>query len=151
VGRVLGELAPGTVVEPLARQFGWVRVRAEGWVNERELTSPDSAAPATVTIADLRADPEGMRGRAVEWEVQLLSLQTADPLRPDFARDEHYVLARGPGAEQTLLYLAVPPSLLAQVRTLPPLSRVRVSARVRTARSTPVGTPILDLLAITKP
>jgi len=120
-------------------------------VSERELSSPDSATPPAVTVADLRADPEGMRGRVVEWEVQVLSLQTADPLRPDFARDEPYLLTRGPGADQTVLYLAVPPSLLAEARTITPLSRVRVSARVRTARSAPVGTPILDLLAITKP
>ena len=71
--------------------------------------------------------------------------------RPDLAPDEPYVLARGPGRENALLYLAVPPSLIAQVRGLSPLARVIVSARVRNGHSAPVGTPLLDLLSMRKP
>ena len=64
--------------------------------------------------------------------------------------DEPYLLAKGPGSENALLYLAVPPSLLNQAKGLPPLTRVLITARVRVGRSEPVGTPILDLKSISK-
>jgi hypothetical protein len=149
-GRAAGELSKGTVVEPIARDRGWVKVRIEGWVNERDLAPADSSYVSSVTAADLRADPERMRGKTVRWEVQILSLQTADALRGDFAKDEPYLLARGPGSENAILYLAVPPSMLQEVKAIPPLTTMIITARVRTGRSEPVGTPILDLKSISK-
>jgi hypothetical protein len=149
-GRGVADLAPGAVVEPLARARGWMRVRVEGWVNERDFAPADSAFGANLSAADLRADPDGTRGKVVRWEVQILSLQAADPLRRDMARDEPYLLAKGPGTENALLYLAVPPSLLSEVKAIPPLTIVIVTARVRAGRSEPVGTPILDLKTISR-
>ena len=149
-GRVSGELPKGAIVEPMARDHGWVKVRIEGWVNERDLAPADSSYASTITAADLRAEPERMRGKTVRWEVQILSLQTADPLRSDFAKDEPYLLARGPGSENAILYLAVPPSMLQEVKSIPPLTPMIITARVRTGRSEPVGTPILDLKSISK-
>lgn len=149
-GRAVGDLAAGSVVLPLARDRGWVRVRVEGWVNERDLAPADSAFGANLTAADLRADPEGTKGKVVRWEVQTLSLQTADPLRREMARDEPYLLAKGPAGENALLYLAIPPSLLTEVKAISPLTMVIITARVRTGRSEPVGTPILDLKTITR-
>jgi hypothetical protein len=150
VGSAVGELAAGAIVQPLAHDHGWAKIRIEGWVPERELSPADSSLGSQLTAADLRADPEGTRGRTVQWEVEILSLQTADPLRRDLARDEPYLLAKGPGTENTLLYLAVPPSLLNQAKALPPLTRVLITARVRAGHSEPVGTPILDLKSISK-
>jgi SH3-like domain-containing protein len=150
VGKVLGGLTAGSSVEVVARQNGWVRVRADGWVPEKELVDRDTTVRPDVSAADLRADPQGHRGRMVQWEVEVMSLQIADPLRLALQRDEPYLLVRGPGAENTIIYLAVPQSLLAEVRALPPLSRVHVTARVRNARSEPAGTPVLDLLSIGK-
>ncbi|MFI5310238.1 MAG: SH3 domain-containing protein [Gemmatimonadales bacterium] len=149
-GRSLGDLAAGAVIQPLAREHGWTRVRVEGWVSERDLAPADSSFGAALGAADLRADPEGTRGKVVRWEVQVLSLQTADPLRTDMARDEPYLLARGPASENALLYLAVPPSLLNEVKAIPPLTRVIITARVRAGRSEPVGTPLLDLRTIAR-
>jgi SH3-like domain-containing protein len=149
-GRVSGELLKGAIVEPLARDRGWVKVRIEGWVNERDLAPADSSYASSITAADLRAEPERMRGKTVRWEVQILSLQAADPLRSDFAKDEPYLLARGPGTENAILYLAVPPSMLQEVKSIPPLTMMIITARVRTGRSEPVGTPILDLKSISK-
>lgn len=149
-GGSMGDLAAGTIVQPIAHDHGWAKVRIEGWVPERELTPADSAAGSRLTAADLRADPDGTRGKIVQWEVEVLSLQTADPLRPDLARDEPYLLAKGPGTEDALLYLAIPPSLLNQAKALAPLSRVLIIARVRVGHSEPGGTPILDLRAISK-
>lgn len=150
VGKVAGNLPAGVIAVPLARDHGWVRVRVEGWVVERDLVPTDSAFGASLTAADLRADPEGTRGKMVRWEVQVLALQVADPLRRELAADEPYLLARGPGTESALLYLAVPPSLLNEVKALPPLTYVFVTARVRSGRSEPVGTPILDLKSIAR-
>jgi SH3-like domain-containing protein len=150
-GASIGGLAPGTTVEIVARQPGWVRVRLDGWVEEGDVVAGAAAAAPGIRAADLRADPVGMKGRIVRWDVEVMALQRADPLRPELALDEPYLLARGPGAENVVLYLAVPPKLLAEARAIPPLTRVTVTARVRSGRSEPAGTPILDLLTIERP
>lgn len=146
-GASTGALNPGTAVEIVGRQPGWVRVRVDGWVPEGDVLAGGDAVPA-IRAADLRADPAGMKGRIVRWEVEVMALQHADPLRRELAPDEPYLLARGPGAENVVLYLTVPPNLLAEARGIPPLTRVMVTARVRSGRSEPAGTPILDLLTI---
>lgn len=149
-GSTLLTAEPGATMTPLSRERGWVRVRVEGWVREGDVVPADTSLRADLSAADLRADPEGNRGRIVRWDVAVLALQTADPLRKDLARDEPYLLARGPGSENAVLYLAVPPSLMSVARALPPLARVTVVARVRVARSEPVGVPVLDLQSITR-
>lgn len=149
-GGVVGQIGAGTIVVPLARSRGWVRVRAEVWVQERDVVPADVSFGVTLSAADLRADPDGTRGKTVRWEVQVLALQYADPLRRDLAVDEPYFLAKGPGAEDQLMYLAIPPSLLAEARSIQALTRLLVTARVRTGRSQPVGIPILDILSVAK-
>ena len=137
-------------VTPLGRERGWVRVRVEGWVKAEDMVPADSSLRAALSAADLRADPEGTRGRLVRWTVQVIKLQRADPLRKGLALDEPYLLARGPGDENALLYLAVPPSLLELAKSLAPLDEVLVTARVRNGRSEPVGVPILDLQTLVR-
>jgi hypothetical protein len=137
-------------VQTLARDGGWARVRIEGWVSERDLMVADTAADASLSAADLRAQPLVYRGKVVRWEVQIVSLEHADPLRKGLAPDEPYLLARGPGKESAILYFAVPNALLEQAQAIPPLSNVLVTARVREGRSQPVGVPILDLISFTK-
>ncbi len=149
-GLVVGQIGAGIIVAPLARARGWVRVRTEVWVQERDIVPADSSFGSSLSAADLRADPEGTRGKTLRWEVQVLALQYADPLRRDLARDEPYFLAKGPGAEDQLLYLAIPPSLLSEARSTQALTRLLVTARVRTGRSQPVGIPILDILSFSK-
>jgi hypothetical protein len=150
-GDQVGSLAPGAIVEPLARDREWVRVRVEGWVAERELEPADSSVRSRVSAADLRADPEGTRGVLLRWNVQILSpVQRADPLRRELGENEPYLIARGPDSESALLYLAVPPSLLQAVGSIPPLTNVVISGKVRSGRSAPVGVPILDLLSIVR-
>ena len=149
-GLIVGQIGAGSYVIPLARSRGWVRVRSEVWVPERDVVPADSTYGAALSAADLRADPEGTRGRTVRWEVQVLALQYADPLRRDLAKDEPYFLAKGPGAEDQLLYLAIPPSLLAEARSTQALTRLLITARVRTGRSQPVGIPILDILSFAR-
>lgn len=147
--RALATVAQGTTLVPLARERGWVRVRLEGWVQEKDVAPADTAVHAGVSAADLRADPHGSRGRVVRWTVQVLARQTADALRRDLAADETYLLARGPAEENALLYLVVPPAMLESTKSISALSEAVITARVRTGKSQLVGVPILDLLTIT--
>lgn len=140
----------GTQVEVLAHAGGWSRVRVEGWVLDRDLAPIDSSTELNVSAADLRADPGAHHGKILRWQVQIVALQTADPLRRGLAPDEPYLLALGPAKENVTLYIAVPPSLLSQARALTPMSKVLITARVRDGRSPPSGVPILDLLSVTR-
>ena len=149
-GIAVGRLDAGAIVAPLARARGWVRVRTDVWVQEGDIVPVDASFGAALSAADLRADPDGTRGKTVRWDVQVLALQRADPLRRDLAVDEPYFLAKGPGSEDALIYLAIPPSLLGEARSVQPLSRLLVTARVRAGRSQPVGIPILDILSFAK-
>jgi hypothetical protein len=150
-GDSVGEVAPGAVLVPLARERDWVRVRVEAWVRENELRAMDSTILTRLSAADLRADPEGTRGVMVRWNVQVLSpIQRADVLRRELAQDEPYLIARGPDQESALLYLAIPPSLREVAGAMTPLTNVVITARVRSGRSAPVGVPILDLLSIVR-
>ncbi|HEU4643202.1 MAG TPA: hypothetical protein VFS44_12170 [Gemmatimonadaceae bacterium] len=144
----LAELSPRTRVVTLARERGWVRVQVEGWVRATDLAPVDTTVLTAISAADLRAEPDKYQGETVRWAVQKIALQTADPLRRGFAPDEPYLLARGPGKENSLLYLALPPSLVEQARRIEPLSTVLVTARVRAGRSEPSGVPLLDVVSI---
>ncbi|MDQ2932050.1 MAG: hypothetical protein M3Y05_14715, partial [Gemmatimonadota bacterium] len=135
-------------VRIVARDHGWARVQTEGWVRESELIPVDSSSVSAVSAADLRSDPDHYKGSTVRWVVQAIAVQAADPLRKGLAPDEPYLLARGPGSESSLLYLALPSTLVASARALPPLSYIMVLARVRAGRSDPSGVPILDVLRI---
>ena len=149
-GDAVATVEPGARMIPVARERGWVRVQIEGWVRESELMAADTSVRASLSAADLRSDPERSKGQTVRWEVQVLSYQLADPLRRDLGRDEPYLLARGPGNENAILYLAVPPSLVETARTLPALSKVSIIARVRTGRSDPAGVPVLELQSLAR-
>lgn len=146
----VGRVEAGTILESVARDRGWVRVRVEAWVPESLVVPTDTAFRAQVTAADLRMDPDAYRGRTVRWVVQVVGLQRADPLRRDLEPEEPYLLAMGPAGETAVLYLAVPPGLLAQARAIAPMSEVLVTARVRSGRSIPTGAPVLDLLTVSK-
>ena len=149
-GDAVATVEPGARMIPVARERGWVRVQIEGWVREAELMAADTSVRASLSAADLRSDPERLKGQTVRWEVQVLSYQLADPLRRDLGRDEPYLLARGPGSENAILYLAVPPSLVESARTLPALSTVSIIARVRNGRSEPAGVPVLELQSLAR-
>jgi Bacterial SH3 domain len=137
----------GARLVPLARDRGWVRVRLEGWMREQDLEAADSSL-AELSAADLRANPGRYVGRSVRWSVTTLAFQTADPLHHDMRPDEPYLLARGPGKENALLYLALPAALVARAKALSPMTPLVITARIRTGRSDPAGVPILDVIAM---
>jgi len=149
-GDVLASLPGGVGVTSLARENGWVRVRVEGWLPDSSVGVAGARSAGALTAADLRANPIGTVGRLVRWTVEALAFQTADALRQGLAPGERYLLARGPGTERAVLYLAVPDSLSAAAQALPPLAEISITARVRAGRSQPSGVPILDLLELTR-
>ncbi len=139
----------GSDLEVLARKGEWTRVRLEGWVRAPSLVSPDSAdVESDLTAAELRQNPEQYQGRRVRWTVQFVALRRAEAIRTDFYEGEPFLLARPPGSSEGFVYLAVPPELLAEAQELKPLQSIETLARVRTGRSSLMGVPILDLLAI---
>jgi hypothetical protein len=149
-GAAVGELAQGVVVESLARDRGWVKVRVDAWVPESLFVPADTAYRSELTAVDLRLDPEGTKGRVVRWEVQVVGLQRADPLRRDLEADEPFLLAIGPKGENVILYVAVPAALLNEAKAIPSMQSVILTARVRTGRSRPTGAPILDLMSFVR-
>lgn len=145
----IGQLAKGATVQVTARDREWVRVKLEGWVRESDLAIADSTLKP-LSSADIRSDPEGSRGKLVQWHVEAVALQIADPLRTGLQPGERYLLALGPEPEKSLVYLAVPDPLLTIARSLPPLAQITVTARVRNGKSEPAGVPILDLQTLTR-
>jgi hypothetical protein len=148
-GNAVGQVLKGGTVEVIARDRDWVRVRMEGWVREADLIAADTTL-RPLSAADIRSDPAGSVGKLVRWEVEAVALRSADPLRTGLQSGEQYLLALGPGAEKTLVYIAVPAAMLPNVRSLPPLAPIIVTARIRNGRSEPAGVPILDLESITR-
>jgi len=146
-GTSTARVESGAILTPLARADGWTRVRVEGWVRDDEVVPADTALRLALSGADVRAAPERYRGTVVRWEVEFIAMQRADPLRRDLRSGEPYLLARGPGKESGLLYIAVPPALMIEVERLQPLQVLTVTARIRAGRSEPAGVPILDLMA----
>ena len=130
----------GAVLTPIARDRGWVRVRLEGWVREQDLEAADSSM-AVLSAADLRSNPNGYVGRTVRWSVTALAFQTADPLHRDMRPDEPYLLARGPGKENALLYLALPAGLVDRAKGLAPMTPLVITAKVRTGKLEPGRCP----------
>lgn len=149
-GDVLATVPGGVPITTLAREGGWVRVRLEGWIPDSATEAAGTRSAGTLSAADLRADPEGTRGRMVRWSVETLAFQTADALRRGLEPGEPYLLARGPGDERAVLYLAVPDSLVSRAQALRPLTAISITARVRNGRSLPAGVPILELLDIAR-
>lgn len=149
-GDAIATIPGGVGLTPLARDGGWVRVRIEGWLPDSALQAAGARSAGTLSAADLRADPTGTVGRIVRWRVETLAYQVADALRSGLAANEPYLLARGPGSERAVLYLALPDSLRAAAQALPPLTEITVTARVRNGRSAPAGVPVLELLELSR-
>lgn len=149
-GKPTGRADTSARLEVLARDRNWLRVRMEGWVLATDVVPADSGGLTRMSAADLRADSAGARGKLVRWEVEFVALHTADPLRKGLVDGEPYMLVQGPGDERSLLYIAVPPSLIGMARAVPPLAHLTIVARVRYGRSDPVGVPVLDLQALSR-
>jgi hypothetical protein len=160
-------VAAAIVVAPASAQHANARKPARKVVVPKPAPLPTCVMPAAgtstgvgsltgdatpLTAAALRADPVGSKGKTVRWTVRVFALETADPLRKGLAPDEPYLLASGPGSENAVLYVAVPPALLDAARSTASAAPMLVTivATVRTGRSDPVGVPILDAMSLAR-
>ncbi len=150
-GPETGSLQPGTGARILSRAGDWVRIQTEAWVREGDLKPASGEAPAGVTAAEVRANPERYVGQVLEWRVQYVSTAVADELRPEMPPGQPYVLARGPLPEPGFVYMMVTPEELARIRALPALTELTVRVNVRAARSRFLATPVVELRALLSP
>ena len=148
-GDTVAVVRPGTPITVVERGNAWTRVRVEGWVPSDQLVTSDlDSAFVEISAASLRASPDDYRGVRIRWNVQFVALSYAEPERTDFYEGEPFLLARAPDPADGFVYITVPPELLDAARDLRPLQFIDVLAEVRTGRSTLMGVPVLDLLAL---
>ncbi len=147
-GRTTVTVESGTPVTVMERDAGWTRVRVEGWVRSEELATAPADSAIAVSAATLRANPVAYAGVRVQWAVQFLALERADPERIDFYEGEPFILARAPDPGEGMVYVAVPAELLPAVEEIRPLQVINIVARVRTGRSALMGLPVLDLVEL---
>jgi hypothetical protein len=145
----VAQFQPGSQAQVLGRTGDWIRVRVDGWIYGP--AALDSAIDLTdtgdLTPAQLRAEPGRYRGALVRWRVQFISLRRAERARSDFEEGEPFIQARVPG-DAGFVYLAVPEALLETAQRLEGLEYVTVVGRVRTGRSSLLGSPVIDLTDI---
>jgi hypothetical protein len=147
-GPTAGTLSPETPLRVLSRTGEWARVQMEGWVRTDDLREAVPGALIGVSAAELRADPERYQGQTLRWTLQFIATQRADDLRPDLPPGATYLLARGPLPEHGFVYVVVPEAQRGAIETLTPLTEIRITARVRVARSRFLGNPVVDLLTL---
>lgn len=147
-GPAAGSFAPETPLRVLSRTGEWARVQLEGWVRTDDLRETQPGVLVGVSAAELRADPDRYQGQTLKWTLQFIATQRADDLRPDLPPGSTYLLARGPLPEHGFVYVVVPEAHRATIETLTPLTEIRVTAKVRVARSRFLGNPVVDLLTL---
>lgn len=143
----LARVRPGAQMQVLARQGSWARVRVEGWA-WLPGDSANDLTPVAATPAQLAAQPDRYVGRVVAWDLQFLSLEKAERIRTEFFEGEPFLLTRHSAGGY--VYVAVSPDRLTSASSLLPLERIHVVGRVRAPASALTGSPILDLIELTR-
>jgi hypothetical protein len=142
-----GVIAQATPLRVLGRAGEWSRIAVVGWVKTADLEAAPPGVVDGLSAAELRAAPDRYVGQQLRWTLQFLAIEQADELRPEMPPGAWYLLARGPLPERGFVYVVVPDATRAAVAALPPLSLIRVIARVRTGRTRYLGNPVVDLLS----
>ncbi|MFL5403402.1 MAG: hypothetical protein ACJ8BF_11365 [Gemmatimonadales bacterium] len=142
-----GTIQTGSPARVLGRSGDWVRVQLEGWVRAGDLQSASGSSLSGVTAAEVRSDPTRYLGRAVEWRLQLIAVQTADELRTEMPRGQNYLLTRGPLPEPGFVYVTVSDAQAAEFRTLTALQEMTLRVTIKAARSKFLTTPIVEYVA----
>ncbi len=152
-GDTLARALPGADVRILARDGNWARVRVEGWTWIPDLPTgedEESGVLTEVSIEEVVSNPGQYRGRAVQWDVQFISLERAEKIRTDFYEGEPFLLTRGGKDGTQFVYVAVPPDMMPLVDGLLPLERVLVVGRLRLGAAALTGSPIIDLMELVR-
>lgn len=146
-GGPYGTLQAGAPARILGRSGEWVRVALEGWVRESDLEGASGGALTGVTAAEVRSEPSRYVGKAVEWRLQLISIQAADELRTEMPRGQKYLLTRGPLPEPGFVYVTVTESQAAELQKLPALQEMTLRVNIKSARTKYLTTPVVELVA----
>ncbi len=148
-GGQLGSLQPGTSARVLSRSGDWVRIQTEGWVRDAELRPATGSSLAGVSAAEVRASPDRYVGQTLDWRLQIVSIQTADELRPEIPLGQPYLLTRGPMPEPGFVYVIIPRDQVERFRALGPLTELMLRVRIRAARTRYLATPVAELVGVT--
>jgi hypothetical protein len=143
-----GTLAPGTRGRMLGQSGDWVRVQLEGWVRAADLKESTEGVLVGVSAAEVRAEPDRFVGQTVDWRLQLVSVQRADELRPEMPAGQPYLLMRGPLPEPGFVYVMVSGAEAEKMRTMPPLTELRMRVTIRAAKTRYLPTPVVELVAV---
>lgn len=146
-GGQYGTVQTGAPARVLGRSGEWARVQVEGWVRESDLEEAAGGALTGITAAEVRSDPSKYVGRAVEWRLQLIAVQTADELRTEIPKGQSYLLTRGPLPEPGFVYVTVTEAQAAEFRTLPALQELNLRVIVKAARTKYLTTPVVEFVA----
>ena len=144
----LGNLVAGAKGRVLGQSGEWVRVQFEGWVRASDLRPESGSATLGVSAAEVRADPARYVGKTLDWRLQLVSIQTADELRPEIPAGQPYLLMRGPLPEPGFVYVMLPRSAVDRFKALPPLAELTLRLTIRAARTRYLPTPVAELVAV---
>lgn len=143
-----GSLKPGATGRIVGQSGDWVRVQVEGWVRASDLKESTAGVLVGISAAEVRANPDRFVGKTVDWRLQLVSVQTADELRPEMPAGHPYLLMRGPLPEPGFVYVMVTPAQAEQMRAQPPLGEMRLRVTIRAARSRYLPTPVVELESV---
>lgn len=151
-GDTLARTFPGSEVRMLAREGNWARIQIEGWtwLPEGEQGIGEEALDPNLTPEDVADGADEFRGRVVQWDLQFISLETAESVRTDFYEGEPFMLTRSIEGRELFVYVAIPPERQTELAGLSPLERIRVTGRVRTEAASLTGSPILELLELAR-
>jgi hypothetical protein len=144
----LGNLALGAKGRVLGQSGEWVRVQFEGWVRASDLRPESGSATLGVSAAEVRADPARYVGKTLDWRLQLVSVQTADELRPEIPAGQQYLLMRGPLPEPGFVYVMLPRTAVPRFKALPPLAELTLRVTIRAASTRYLPTPVAELVAV---
>jgi hypothetical protein len=146
-GGQYGTVQTGAPARVLGRSGEWARVQVEGWVRESDLEEAAGGALTGITAAEVRSDPSKYVGRAIEWRLQLIAVQTADELRTEIPKGQSYLLTRGPLPEPGFVYVTVTEAQAAEFRTLPALQELNLRVIVKAARTKYLTTPVVEFVS----
>lgn len=146
-GGQYGTLQAGAPTRVLSRSGGWTRIQLEGWVREVDLSDGGQTSLGGVTAAEVRADPPRYLGRAVDWRLELIAVQTADDLRIEMPKGQLYLLTRGPLPEPGFVYVTVTPSQAEEFRSLQALQELTLRVTIKAPRTRFLSTPVVELIS----
>jgi len=137
-------------VRVVSRAGEWVRIQIDAWARADSVQEAPSDAMVGVSAAEVRANPERYAGVTLDWDLQFVSIQTADELRPEIPLGREYLLTRGPAPEPGFVYVLVTPEQLQEFRAFQPLQDFTARVRVVAPKTKYLPNPVVRLLGLVR-